>query len=148
MINKVILIGNVGKDPEIKKFGETTAAKFSLATTERYKNKDGETVDTTEWHRVVVFGNLAGVVERYVRKGKMLYIEGKIRTSSWEDGNGEKKYSTEIIADKLQMLGKKDDEQPREKTQTRPPVSKPTQAFPFDESDDDDPLFPDDLPYA
>ena len=148
MINKVILIGNVGKDPEIKKFGETTAAKFSLATTERYKNKDGETVDTTEWHRVVVFGNLASVVERYVRKGKMLYIEGKIRTSSWEDGNGEKKYSTEIIADKLQMLGKKDDEQPREKTQTRPPVSKPAQASPFDESDDDDPLFPDDLPYA
>lgn len=147
MINKVILIGNVGKDPEIKKFGDTTAAKFSLATTERYK-KDGETVDTTEWHRVVVFGNLAGVVERYVKKGKMLYIEGKIRTSSWEDANGEKRYSTEIIADKLQMLGKKDDEQPREKTQTRPPVSKPTQASPFDESDDDDPLFPDDLPYA
>ena len=148
MINKVILIGNVGKDPEIKKFGETTAAKFSLATTERYKNKDGETVDTTEWHRVVVFGNLASVVERYVRKGKTLYIEGKIRTSSWEDGNGEKKYSTEIIADKLQMLGKKDDEQPREKTQTRPPVSKPTQDSPFYESNDDDPLFPDDLPFA
>jgi single-strand DNA-binding protein len=78
----------------------------------------------------------------------MLYIEGKIRTSSWEDTNGEKKYSTEIIADKLQMLGKKDDERPREKTQTRPPVSKPTQASPFDESDDDDPLFPDDLPFA
>ena len=107
MINKVILIGNVGKDPEIRKFGDTTAARFSLATTERYKNKYGETVDTTEWHRVVVFGNLAGVVEKYVRKGKMLYIEGKIRTSSWEDGNGEKKYSTEIIADKLQMLGKR-----------------------------------------
>ena len=87
MINKVILIGNVGKDPEIKKFGETTAAKFSLATTERYKNKDGETVDTTEWHRVVVFGTLAGIVERYVRKGKTLYIEGKIRTSSCEEGS-------------------------------------------------------------
>ena len=148
MINKVILIGNVGKDPEIKKFGDTTAAKFPLATTERYKNKDGETVDTTEWHRVVVFGNLAGIVERYVKKGKMLYIEGKIRTSSWEDTSGEKRYSTEIIADKLQMLGKKDDEQPREKTQTRPTVSKPTQDSPFDESDDDDPLFPDDLPFA
>lgn len=148
MINKVILIGNVGKDPEIKKFGDTTAAKFPLATTERYKNKDGETVDTTEWHRVVVFGNLAGVVERYVKKGKMLYIEGKIRTSSWEDTSGEKRYSTEIIADKLQMLGKKDDEQPREKTQTRPPVSKPTQDSTFDESDDYDPLFPDDLPFA
>ena len=148
MINKVILIGNVGKDPEIKKFGDTTAAKFSLATTERYKDRGGETVEATEWHRVVVFGNLAGIVERYVKRGKMLYIEGKIRTSSWEDANGEKRYSTEIIADKLQMLGKKDDEQPREKTQARPPVSKPTQDSTFDESDDDDPLFPDDLPFA
>lgn len=148
MVNKVILIGNVGKDPEIRKFGDNTAAKFSLATTERYKDKGGETVDATEWHRVVVFGNLAGIVERYVKKGKMLYIEGKIRTSSWEDTSGEKRYSTEIIADKLQMLGKKDDEQPREKTQIRPPVSKPTQDSPFDESDDDDHLFPDDLPFA
>jgi single-strand DNA-binding protein len=104
-VNKVILIGNVGKDPEIKHLENgITLAKFSLATTEVYK-KDNEKRSTTEWHNIVAFRNLADIIKNYVKKGDALYIEGKIQTRSWDDQDGNKKYMTEIVANNVQMLG-------------------------------------------
>jgi len=107
-VNKVILVGNVGKDPEVRHLDNGVAvASFTLATSETYRNKENQKVTNTEWHNIVVWRGLAGVVEEYVRKGSSLYVEGKIRTRSWEDKNGVKKYTTEIIAENLQMLGTK-----------------------------------------
>lgn len=105
MVNKVILIGNVGADPEVKYLeGGVAVANLRLATTERYRNKNGENVDQTEWHNIVLWRGLAEIVEKYVRKGMRLYIEGRIRTRSWDDQNGNKRYTTEIWADNMQML--------------------------------------------
>lgn len=105
-VNKVILIGNVGKDPEVKHLENgNTLAKFSLATSEVYKNKENEKVTSTEWHNIIIFSRLAEIVEKYVKKGDALYLEGRIRTRSYEDKDGVKKYITEIIANNMQMLG-------------------------------------------
>jgi len=105
MVNKVILIGNVGADPDVKYLeGGVAVANLRLATTERYRNKNGENVDQTEWHNIVLWRGLAEIVEKYVRKGMRLYIEGRIRTRSWDDQNGNKRYTTEIWADNMQML--------------------------------------------
>ena len=108
-VNKIILVGNLGKDPEIKKFDSGIKnASFSLATTEKFKNKTGEMVSNTEWHNIVVWGALSDVAEKYLRKGSQIYLEGKIKTSSWEDKSGSKRYKTEIYADSFTMLGVKD----------------------------------------
>ncbi len=107
-VNKVILIGNVGKDPEIKYFDNDRAvANFSIATTERgFRAANGtEIPDRTEWHNISCWGGLAKVVEQYVKKGDPLYIEGKIRTRSYDDKNGVKRYATDIHVDNLEMLG-------------------------------------------
>ena len=110
-VNKVILVGNVGKDPETRYLeGGTAVCSFSLATSETYRNKDGEKVTTTEWHNVVLWRGLAEVAEKYVKKGSQLFIEGRIRTSSWDDRDRNKRYTTEIIGDNMQMLGKRPDE--------------------------------------
>lgn len=107
-VNKVILIGNVGKDPDIRYLDSGVAiARFPLATSETYKNKEGEKVTTTEWHNLVLWRGLAEVAEKYVKKGSQLFIEGRIRTRSYDDKEGNKKYVTEIVADTMQMLGKK-----------------------------------------
>lgn len=107
-INKVILIGNVGKDPEVRHLDSGVAVTtFPLATSETYKNKEGQKVTNTEWHNIVLWRGLAEVAEKYVKKGNPLYIEGKIRTRSWDDKDGNKRYTTEIIADNMQMLGSK-----------------------------------------
>ena len=104
-VNKVILVGNVGKDPEVRYLENNVAvARFPLATTEVYKNKDGQRVEQTEWHNITLWRGLAEVAEKYVRKGKSLYIEGKIRTRSYGEENN-KKYFTEIVADTMTMLG-------------------------------------------
>ncbi len=105
-VNKVILIGNLGKDPEVKYTPSgVPVAKFSLATNERYKDKAGEWQDRTEWHNIVAWQRLAEIVGEYVKKGSKIYIEGRIQTSSWEDKqSGEKKYRTEIIAQDLVLL--------------------------------------------
>ena len=111
MINKVILVGNVGADPEIRTLDSgVKVARIRLATTERVPNKDksGYT-DVTEWHNITLWRNLADVVDKYVRKGSQLYIEGKLRTREY-DKNGVKCYSTEIVADELKMLGKRDNQ--------------------------------------
>jgi single-strand DNA-binding protein len=109
-VNKAILIGNVGKDPECKQISNGTMALFSLATTESYKDKNsGELVKTTDWHRVVCFGKTADVVAKYVKKGSKLYVEGKIKNSKYTDKNGVEKYSTDIQAMSIQMLDNKQD---------------------------------------
>jgi len=109
-INKVILVGNVGKDPEVRYLDSGVAvANFPFATSEKYKNKQGEKVTNTEWHNIVMWRGLAEVVEKYVNKGSQLYIEGKIRTRSYDDKDGIKRYITEIIGDNMQMLGRKGD---------------------------------------
>ncbi|MEO0311135.1 MAG: hypothetical protein RIQ89_792 [Bacteroidota bacterium] len=104
-VNKVILIGNVGKDPEVKYLsGSIAVAKFPLATNETYKNKEGQKVDHTDWHNIVLWRGLAELTEKYVRKGKQVYIEGRIRTKVVGEGD-QRKYYTEIEADKMTLLG-------------------------------------------
>ena len=106
-VNKVILIGNLGKDPEVRYLDSGVAvANLSLATTENYKNKEGERVSQTEWHDVVLWRGLAEVAEKYLKKGASVYIEGKIRTSKWVDKEENTRYKTEVMADKLTMLGR------------------------------------------
>lgn len=107
-VNKVILVGNVGRDPEIRHLDKGVAvARFSLATTENYTSKTGEKVSNTEWHNVVAWRGLAEVMEKYVKKGSQLYIEGRLRTNSYEK-DGVKHYNTEINADSIQLLGKRE----------------------------------------
>lgn len=106
-VNKVILVGNLGKDPELRYTpGGTAVAKFTLATNERYKDKDGNWQDRTEWHNLVAFARTAEVVGEYLKKGRTVYVEGALRTSSWDDKEtNQKKYRTEIIVNDLVMLG-------------------------------------------
>ena len=112
-LNKVMLIGNVGRDPEVRYLdgnsGNAKVATFTLATTERYRDRNGETRENTEWHNIVAWRGNADVAERFIKKGTQLYIEGRIRTRSWDDQSGNKRYTTEIIVDNLQLLGKKTD---------------------------------------
>ncbi len=135
-INKVILVGNVGKDPEVKYLdGGVAVARFSLATTESYKNKEGQKIETTEWHNIVLWRGLAEVAEKYVRKGKMLYIEGKIRTRQYGEENN-KKYFTEIVGDQMTMLGgpSTDNPEPAANAQPTPEMvasSAPSDDLPF-----------------
>lgn len=107
-VNKVILVGNLGKDPEIKNFDNgTSVARFSVATSENYKDKNGERQTKTEWHNVVCWRKLAEIAEKYLTKGSQIYIEGKLRTRSYNDAQGVLKYTTEIEADTFTMLGSK-----------------------------------------
>ncbi len=107
MINKVILVGHVGKDPEVKHLDNGSAfARFTLATSETYKNKDGEKITNTEWHNIVVWRGLADVAEKYVKKGNKLYIEGKITSRTYEQ-DGATKYFSEIVGNTMQMLDTK-----------------------------------------
>jgi single-strand DNA-binding protein len=110
-INKVILVGNAGKDPEVRYLESGTAVcTFSLATSDVYTNKSGEKVTNTEWHNIVLWRGLAEIAQKYVKKGSQLYIEGKIRNRSWDDKDGNKRYITEIVADNMQLLGRKQDD--------------------------------------
>ena len=107
-VNKVILLGNLGKDPEVKHLDNGIAvANFSLATTESYTNKQGERVNQTEWHNIVLWRGLADIADKYLKKGNSVYVEGKITTRKWEDKDGNTRYSTDIVADKMTMLGSK-----------------------------------------
>ncbi|AZG12626.1 MULTISPECIES: single-stranded DNA-binding protein [Cupriavidus] len=106
-VNKVILVGNLGADPETRYMPSGDAVtNIRLATTDRYKDKQsGEFKEATEWHRIAFFGKLAEIAGQYLRKGSSVYIEGRIRTRKWQDQSGQDKYSTEIVADQMQMLG-------------------------------------------
>ena len=109
-INKVILVGHLGKDPEIRHMdGNVTRASFPLATSETYHNKDGRRIEQTEWHSVVMWRGLADVAAKYLVKGKLVYIEGKLRTRSYEDREGIRRYVTEVVADNFTLLGRKSD---------------------------------------
>ena len=107
MINKVFLIGRIGSPPEVKIIKDkNTIIRFNIATNESYK-KDGKKIKVTEWHRIVVFGKLAKAIEDIIEKGRLIFVEGKLKTSQWEDKNNQKKYITEIIANKIRFLDKK-----------------------------------------
>lgn len=109
-VNKVILIGNLGGDPDVRYMTNGKAvANISMATSESWKDKDsGEQQERTEWHKVVFFGKLAEIVAEYLKKGSTIYVEGSLRTNKWQDKEGKDRYTTEIIASEMQMLGKKD----------------------------------------
>src|SRR6187402_2408732 len=108
-INKVILVGHLGKDPEIRHLeGGVAVASFPLATSETF-NKDGKKVEQTEWHNIVMWRGLADVAAKFLQKGKLVYIEGKLRTRSFEDKEGVKKYTTEVVAENFTLLGRKTD---------------------------------------
>lgn len=105
-INKVILVGNLGQDPEVKYMPNGNAVtNISIATSESWKDQSGQPVEKTEWHRVVMFRKLAEIAGQYLRKGSQVYIEGKLQTRKWQDQNGQDRYSTEIVAENMQMLG-------------------------------------------
>ncbi len=117
-LNKAMLIGNVGKDPEVRyannqtSSGDQTAprvASFPLATSDRYRDRSGNVHENTEWHNIVAWRGLADTVEKFVRKGTQIYVEGRIRTRSWTDQTGAKRYTTEIVADNIQLLGRRQD---------------------------------------
>ncbi len=108
-VNKVILVGNLGKDPEVRHLeGGAAVANFTLATTEVYKDKTGARQEQTEWHNIVVWRGLAEIAEKYLKKGTTIYVEGKLRTRSWDDKEGHKRYTTEIVGDTFTILSKKE----------------------------------------
>ncbi|MFT4152456.1 single-stranded DNA-binding protein [Parafilimonas sp.] len=109
-VNRVMLIGNLGKDPEIQCLEKNiSVAKFPLATTETHKDKNGRLISQTEWHIIVLWRGLAELAQKYLHKGSLIYVEGRLRTRSWEDRDGNKKFATEIVADNLIMLDKRND---------------------------------------
>jgi single-strand DNA-binding protein len=154
-VNKVILIGNLGADPETRYLPSGDAvSNVSLATTDKYKDKtSGEMKEVTEWHRIAFFGKLAEIVNEYLKKGASVYIEGRLRTRKWQAQDGTDRYSTEIVADKMVMLGSRSDSAERPAQRQRPadgraagqstqqrPASSPPVGGGFDEMDDDIPF--------
>lgn len=141
-VNKVILIGNVGRDPEMRYSADGSAiANLSLATSEQWKDKSGEKQEKTEWHRVVFFGKLAEIISMYVKKGTSLYIEGKLQTRKWADKDGTDKYTTEVIGERMQMLGGgKEQGKERETKQETKPEGKAERGHEFDDFADDIPF--------
>lgn len=133
-VNKVLLVGNLGKDPEIKELsGGKKVSNFSLATTESYKDKDGNWVNNTEWHNVTFFGPVAAFIEK-LKKGNQVYVEGKIKTESYDDKDGVKRYSTKIYGDTIRALDKKERSEGSGTNST--PASTPAPQASAAESDD------------
>jgi single-strand DNA-binding protein len=135
-VNKVILVGNLGSDPEVRYTPSGRAvANFSLATTERFTNKEGEKEERTEWHKIVAWARLGEICGEYLTKGSQIYIEGRLQTRNWEDRDGNKRYTTEIVAQAMQMLGgsKKGGEvkSAEESHPSEEPVSIPDDDIPF-----------------
>lgn len=141
-VNKVILVGNVGQDPEVRYLDNNTpVCNIRMATSEVYKNKNGERVTSTEWHNVVLWRGLAEVADKYVKKGSQLYIEGKLRTRSWDDKDNNKRYTTEIVADVMQLLGRRSEES------TQSNQAAPSESLPEEKNQDDTEDQEDDLPF-
>lgn len=138
-VNKVILVGNLGAEPEIRYTPSGTAvANFTLATTEQWKGKDGEKNEKTEWHRIVAWARLGEICGEYLHKGSSVYIEGRIQTRAWDDRDGNKRYTTEIIAQNMQMLGSPGSQRKEgqassqeERYPTEEPISIPDDDIPF-----------------
>ena len=139
-VNKVILIGNLGKDPEIRSFSNgDQVANVSLATTDKWKDKaTGEQREHTEWHRLQFTGRLAEIAGQYLKKGSQIYVEGSIRTRKWQDQSGQDKYSTEIRVDSMQMLGGRPSGEQQAPRQQR--AAQPAQGGGFEDMDDDIPF--------
>ena len=149
-VNKVILIGNLGKDPEVRHLETGRAvANFPLATSESYKNREGERVTHTEWHNIVLWTPLAEIAEKYLNKGKQVYIEGRLTTRSYEDKDGNKKYMTEVVGQNLTMLGSRaDSEDPRTDSESPGTASNEPQSAPVSTSQpDSQEAETDDLPF-
>ena len=145
MVNKVILIGNVGKDPEVKYLDNNlTIAKFPLATSESYTNKNGERISNTEWHNIVCWRNLAQIAEKYVKKGTLLFVEGKITTRSYDDKDGNKRYITEIVADNFRMIGNRNTSS---ESVAAEPLTAPAPKETFDNTTESENTDVDDLPF-
>ncbi|MBV9960606.1 MAG: single-stranded DNA-binding protein [Parafilimonas sp.] len=129
-VNRVILIGNLGKDPEVQYLEKNiSVAKFPLATTETHKDKNGKLVSQTEWHTIVLWRGLAELAQKYLHKGSLIYIEGRLRTRSWEDREGNKKFATEIVADNLIMLDKRTDSSGNNFPASIPPENESLEGF-------------------
>ncbi len=136
-VNKVILVGHLGKDPQVRYLeGNVTVASFPLATTENY-SKDGKRMEQTEWHNIVIWRGLADIAAKYLKKGKLVYIEGKLRTRNYEDKEGIRRYTTEIVADNFTMLGRKSDFERDADSES----SDGEEEVNFKENQDDDSLF-------
>ncbi len=136
-VNKVILIGNLGKDPEVRHLDNGRAvANFSLATSETYKNKQGERVTNTEWHNIVLWTPLAEIAERFLKKGGQVYIEGKLTTRSWDDQEGNKRYTTEVVGNNMTLLGSRPDDGGSPSQSASPAAESPVSSIPEDDSDD------------
>jgi single-strand DNA-binding protein len=145
-VNKVMLLGNLGKDPETRHLENgTTVTSFSIATSESYKDRtSGEIITQTDWHNIVLWRGLAEIADKYVKKGDKVFIEGKLRTRTWQDQEGNNRYTTEVIGDNMVMMGKNDNAgqnpqggntaQPAQPNTTTPTTTSP----PASESDDDD----------
>ena len=149
-INKVILVGHLGKDPEIRTFENgSKKASFSLATTEYRKDKDGNRIEMTEWHNIIMWRNLAELAEKYLSKGRQIYVEGRLRTRNWDDANGVKHYITEVEANTFTFLSPKENsgptvtQVPNQTIVTPPPQPQPAPPEPKVPEEN----FSDDLPF-
>ena len=135
-LNRSLLIGNVGNDPEIRTLNnQEKVASFRLATTERYKDRNGDVKENTEWHQIVAWGKMADIVEKFVKKGSQVYAEGKITNRKWTDKDGNDRFTTEIRAEGIQILGK------RETTATRQEESPALKALKEEDNPEQDPPF-------
>ena len=144
-VNKAIIIGNLGRDPELRYTPSGQAvASFSIATTSRWKNQSGENQESTEWHNIVLWGRMAELAKEYLAKGRSVYIEGRIQTRSYQDKDGVTKYRTEIVGQQMQFLGSRSDSggssQSSDYTPPPPPPPSGGDDTPFDNSADDDDL--------
>lgn len=138
-VNKVILIGNLGANPELRYTqGQQAVANLRLATTEKWTDKSGQKQEATEWHRVVVWGKQAEICNQYLTKGRQVYIEGSIRTRQWQDQQGQKRFTTEIVARNVQMLGGRGGERPGGDTEAMVPPDEATIRDDFGGGPDDD----------
>ena len=144
-VNKVILVGNLGRDPELRRTQSgSSVASFSLATTERWSDKSGERKDRTEWHNIVAWGKLADLANQYLKKGRSVYIEGRITNRSWDDKDGNKRYKTEIVANQIQFLGSPGDTGSSSVSSTEPADEAIDSA---DSVFEPEPVVEDDLPF-
>ena len=141
-VNKVILVGRLGKDPEVRHLESGAAvANFSIATSETYKDKQGNKQESTEWHNIVLWRGLAEIAEKYLTKGNLVYIEGKLKTRSWQDKDGNTRYTTEVVGDNMTMLGSKNESNnngPINQETGSSTKSQPTEKVELEEDESDD----------
>ena len=154
MLNRVMLIGHLGKDPELK-YGASgnPVCSMTLATDEGYNDKDGNKVDRVEWHRIVAYQRLAETCGQYLQKGRLVYVEGKLQTRKWQDQNGQDRYTTEVVAQRVQFLGRKGESSDRGDDSYAAPPSRPNKPQQQQSDDSMGPAFPseaggmDDVPF-